>query len=58
MCLGGLYLEGVLIQRRSFALYVWGAYIWRGLNMAGLIFRIYGEHDLRFRRAQGRARFQ
>ena len=40
---GGLYLEGVLIQRRSFALWVWGAYIWRGLYMAGLIFRILRE---------------
>ena len=35
----GLYLEGRLI-RGFFALPVWGAYIWRGLYMEGLIFGV------------------
>ena len=34
-----LYLEGEF-NRGFFALRVWGAYIWRGLYMEGLIFRI------------------
>ena len=38
---GGLYLEG-RCNRGFFALRVWGAYIWRGLYMEGLIFGIYG----------------
>ena len=36
---GGLYLEG-RFNGRFFALRVWGAYIWRGLFMEGLIFGI------------------
>ena len=36
---GGLYLEG-RFNGEFFALPVWGAYIWRGLYMEGLIFRI------------------
>ena len=36
---GGLYLEG-RFNRRFFALPVWGAYIWRGLFIEGLIFGI------------------
>ena len=36
---GGLYLEG-RFNGRFFALRVWGAYIWRGLYMKGLIFGI------------------
>ena len=36
---GGLYLEG-RFNRGFFALPVWGAYIWRGLYMEGLIFGI------------------
>ena len=36
---GGLYLEG-RFNGRFFALPVWGAYIWRGLHMEGLIFGI------------------
>ena len=36
---GGLYLEG-RFNGRFFALRVWGAYIWRGLYMEGLIFGI------------------
>ena len=36
---GGLYLEG-LLNGGFFALPVWGAYIWRGLYMEGLIFGI------------------
>ena len=36
---GGLYLEG-RFNGGFFALPVWGAYIWRGLYMEGLIFRI------------------
>ena len=36
---GGLYLEGPF-NGRVFALPVWGAYIWRGLYMEGLIFGI------------------
>ena len=36
---GGLYLEG-RFNGGFFALPVWGAYIWRGLYMAGLIFGI------------------
>ena len=36
---GGLYLEG-RFNGGFFALRVWGAYIWRGLYMEGLIFRI------------------
>ena len=36
---GGLYLE-VRFNRRFFALRVWGAYIWGGLYMEGLIFGI------------------
>ena len=34
-----LYLEGEF-NRRFFVLRVWGAYIWRGLYMEGLIFGI------------------
>ena len=34
---GGLYLEGQF-NGGFFALRVWGAYIWRGLYMEGLIF--------------------
>ena len=34
---GGLYLEG-RFNGGFFALRVWGAYIWRGLYMEGLIF--------------------
>ena len=37
--LGGLYLEG-RFNGGFFALRVWGAYIWRGVYMEGLIFRI------------------
>ena len=36
---GGLYVEG-RFNGGFFALPVWGAYIWRGLYMEGLIFRI------------------
>ena len=36
---GGLYLEG-RFNGRFLALPVWGAYIWRGLYMEGLIFGI------------------
>ena len=36
---GGLYLEG-RFNGGFFALQVWGAYIWRGLYMEGLIFGI------------------
>ena len=36
---GGLYLEG-RFNGGFFALPVWGAYIWRGLYMEGLIFGI------------------
>ena len=36
---GGLYLEG-RFNGGFFALRVWGAYIWRGLYMEGLIFEI------------------
>ena len=36
---GGLYLEG-RFNAGFFALRVWGAYIWRGLYMEGLIFGI------------------
>ena len=36
---GGLYLEE-RFNGRFFALPVWGAYIWRGLSMEGLIFGI------------------
>ena len=36
---GGLYLEGQF-NGGFFALRVWGAYIWRGLYMEGLIFGI------------------
>ena len=36
---GGLYLEGKF-NGGFFALLVWGAYIWRGLYMEGLIFGI------------------
>ena len=36
---GGLYLEG-RFNGGFFALPVWGAYIWRGLYMDGLIFGI------------------
>ena len=41
---GGFYLEG-RFNGRVFALLDWGAYIWRGLYMEGLIFGIlrYGE---------------
>ena len=38
---GGLYLEG-RFNGGFFALRVWGAYIWRGLCMEGLIFGILG----------------
>ena len=43
---GGLYLEG-RFNGRFFALPVWGAYIWRGLYMEGLIFGIlrYASHN-------------
>ena len=34
---GGLYLEG-RFNGRFFALRAWGAYIWRGLYIEGLIF--------------------
>ena len=37
--LGGLYLEG-RFNGGFFALRVWGAYIWRGLYMEGLILGI------------------
>ena len=37
--LGGLYVEG-RFNGGFFALEVWGAYIWRGLYMEGLIFGI------------------
>ena len=37
---GGLYLEG-RFNKGFFALPVWGAYIWRGLYMKGLIFGIF-----------------
>ena len=37
--LGGLYLKG-RFNGGFFALRVWGAYIWRGLYMEGLIFGI------------------
>ena len=36
----GLYLEG-RFNRGFFASRVWGAYIWRGLYMEGLIFGIF-----------------
>ena len=36
---GDLYLEG-RVNGGFFALRVWGAYIWRGLYMEGLIFGI------------------
>ena len=36
---GGLYLEG-RFNGGFFALPVWGAYIWRGLQIKGLIFGI------------------
>ena len=36
---GGLYLEG-RFNGGFFALRVWGAYIWRGLYMEGLVFGI------------------
>ena len=36
---GGLYLEG-RFNGGFFALPIWGAYIWRGLYMEGLIFGI------------------
>ena len=36
---GGLYLK-VRINGGFFALQVWGAYIWKGLYMEGLIFGI------------------
>ena len=36
---GGVYLEG-RFNGGFFALSVWGAYIWRGLYMEGLIFGI------------------
>ena len=36
---GGLYLEG-RFNRGLFTLPVWGAFIWRGLYMEGLIFGI------------------
>ena len=38
---GGLYLEGQF-NGGLFALRVWGAYIWRGLYMEGVIFGILG----------------
>ena len=37
---GGLYLEGRFKFFFFFALQVWGAYIWRGLYMEGLILGI------------------
>ena len=37
---GGLYLEGRFKIFFFFALQVWGAYIWRGLYMEGLILGI------------------
>ena len=45
--LGGLYLEG-RFNGGFFALPVWGAYIWRGLYMEGLIFGILREFDSQF----------
>ena len=41
---GGLYLEG-RFNGGFFALPVWGAYIWRGLYMEGLIFGILRYQD-------------
>ena len=38
---GGLYLEGQF-KVGFFALRLWGAYIWRGLYMEGLILEFYG----------------
>ena len=38
---GGLYSEG-RFNGGFFVLPVWGAYIWRGLYMEGLIFGFYG----------------
>ena len=35
--LGGLYLEE-RFNERVFGLLVWGAYIWRGLYLTGLVF--------------------
>ena len=37
--MGGIYLEG-RFNGGFFALRVWGAYLWRGLYMEGLIFGI------------------
>ena len=48
---GGLYLEG-RFNGGFFALPVWGAYIWRGLYMEGLIFgilRYLCDHSFEFR---------
>ena len=42
---GCLYLEG-RFNGRFFALRVWGAYIWRGLYMEGLIFGILRYHNI------------
>ena len=44
---GGLYLKG-RFNGRFFALPVWGAYIWRGLYMEGLIFGILRYIENRF----------
>ena len=40
---GGLYMEG-RFNGGFFGLRVWGAYIWRGLYMEGLIFGILRYH--------------
>ena len=42
---GGLYLKG-RFNGGFFALPVWGAYVWRGLYMEGLIFGILRYLDL------------
>ena len=42
---GGLYLEG-RFNGGFFALPVWGAYIWRGLYMEGLIFGILRQSEM------------
>ena len=53
---GGLYLEG-RFNGGSFALRVWGAYIWRGLYTEGLIFGIvrYFLSDKRKNKSDSRA---
>ena len=49
---GGLYLEG-RFNEGFFALPVWGAYIWRGLYMEGLIFGILRYYSERFLFSRG-----